>query len=37
VWVFQEGRLEGLPNHESSSAIDRTQPIPLDAMGARVR
>lgn len=32
VWVFQDGRLEGLLNYDSVGALDLTQPILLGAM-----
>lgn len=32
VFIFQDGRLEGLLNYDSSGAIDLTQPILLGAM-----
>ncbi|WP_217912691.1 MMPL family transporter [Miltoncostaea marina] len=32
VWVFQDGRLEGLLDYRSAGAIDLTQPILLGAM-----
>lgn len=32
VWVFQEGRLEGLLSYDSVGALDLTQPILLGAM-----
>ena len=32
VWIFQDGRLEGLLSYDSSGALDLTQPILLGAM-----
>ena len=32
VWIFQDGRLEGLLDYTSSGALDLTQPILLGAM-----
>lgn len=32
VWIFQDGRLEGLLAYDSSGALDLTQPILLGAM-----
>ena len=32
VWIFQDGRLEGLLNYDSVGALDLTQPILLGAM-----
>lgn len=32
VWIFQEGRLEGLLSYDSVGALDLTQPILLGAM-----
>jgi uncharacterized membrane protein YdfJ with MMPL/SSD domain len=32
VWVFQDGRLEGLLSYDSTGALDLTQPILLGAM-----
>jgi uncharacterized membrane protein YdfJ with MMPL/SSD domain len=32
VWIFQDGRLEGLLDYDSTGALDLTQPILLGAM-----
>ena len=32
VWIFQDGRLEGLLSYDSSGALDLTQPILLGAL-----